>query len=75
MMPRKNDWASRFAFSRRALDRAYCQAAEHAIALEEAQTAKNERPPSAVNSEAPEAISFLDEERKRIARAFGRPVK
>ena len=58
---RKNEWATRFAAARRATDKAYCAAAERAIALEGSQTAK---PPPMGNSEAREAI----------ARAFGRPL-
>ena len=30
-MPRKNEWASRFGAKRKALDKAYCAAAEAAI--------------------------------------------
>jgi hypothetical protein len=34
-MPRKNDWERRFGAIRRAKDKAYCEAAERAIAAEE----------------------------------------
>lgn len=58
-MPKKNEWASRFGARRRALDKAYCQAAEQALAVERRE----------------DLISFENEEAKRIARAFGRPLK
>ena len=61
---RKNEWATRFGAARRAADKAYCAAAERAIALEGSQTAKTAPPPPVGNSEAREAI----------ARAFGRPL-
>ena len=61
---RKNEWATRFAAARRATDKAYCAAAERAIAFEGLQTAKTAPPPPMGNSEAREAI----------ARAFGRPL-
>ena len=67
-MPRKNEWASRFALKRRAIDRAIMAECERAIGLEERgglHTAKtSQRPPAAV-SEDPRAA---------ICRAFGRPV-
>ena len=71
-----NDWQKQFGARRRELDRAILREAERAIGLEEvagAQTAKNGPRPSAVNSVAPD-IDFNDAERKRIAKAFGRPV-
>jgi hypothetical protein len=73
-----NDWQRQHGAARRIIDRRILAECEAAIALEEAggsHTAKNETPPSAASVEAPDPISFLDEERKRIARAFGRPVK
>jgi hypothetical protein len=73
-----NHWQKLHGARRREIDRKLLAECEAAIALEEAggpPTAKNQTPPSAASAEAPEAISFLDEERKRIARAFGRPVK
>ena len=67
-MPRKNEWASRFASARRATDRAILAECERAIGLEESaglHTAKtSQRPPAAVS----------DDPRAAIARAFGRPV-
>jgi hypothetical protein len=69
-----NHWQKQFGAARRAIDRKILAEAEAAIALEErlgAQTAKNERPPSAASVEAPEPIN---EEALRIARAFGRPL-
>ena len=38
-MPRKNEWASRFGAARKARDKAYCAAAEAAIALESVSVA------------------------------------
>jgi hypothetical protein len=67
-----NHWQKLHGARRRAIDRKILAEAEAAIALEEARsshTAKNETPPSATACEAP------DEERQRIARAFGRPVQ
>lgn len=64
-MPRKNDWASRFGAARRATDKAYCAAAEAAIAREGLQPAKSIQQPSAAVSEDPRAA---------ICRAFGRSV-
>ena len=63
-----NDWQTRFGAKRRATDKAYCAAAERAIALEEfggLHTAKTSQRPSAAVSDDPRAA---------IARAFGRPV-
>jgi hypothetical protein len=71
-----NDWQKQFGARRREIDRLVLREAERAIGLEAfsgAQVAKNQESPSAVKFE--DHISFLDEERKRIARAFGRPVK
>jgi hypothetical protein len=68
-----NHWQKQFGARRREIDRQLLAQCEAAIALEEAggpPTAKNQTPPSAASAEAP-----LDEERQRIARAFGRPVK
>jgi hypothetical protein len=68
-----NHWQKQFGAARRAIDRKIMAECEAAIGLEEAreaQTAKNETPPSAAFSEAP----GINEEALRIARAFGRPV-
>jgi hypothetical protein len=59
---RKNDWATQFGAARRRIDRLILAEAERAIGLEEVKPIH-------------ETLSFMDEERKRIARAFGRPVK
>ena len=46
-MPRKSDWVKRFGASRRAKDKAYCEAAERAIEAEaaarELEALQNER--------------------------------
>jgi hypothetical protein len=52
-MPRKNDWQQRFGASRRAKDKAYCEAAERAAWLE---------------SEMREQLEFEHEKRRRLAR-------
>jgi hypothetical protein len=73
-----NHWQRQHGAARRLIDRQLLAECEAAIALEEAggaPTAKNQTPPSAASAEAPAALSFLDEERQRIARAFGRPIK
>jgi hypothetical protein len=70
------EWVKQFAARRREIDRLVLREAERAISLEdcpEAPTVKNQQRPPAVKFE--DHISFLDEERKRIAAAFGRPVK
>ena len=67
-MPHKNEWQTRFGAARRATDKAYCAAAEAAIALEERgglQPARSSQPTPAAVSEDPRAA---------ICRAFGRPV-
>jgi hypothetical protein len=84
------DWQKRFGAARRAIDRRILAEAERAIGLEELggpPIAKNGRPPSAAFSEAPDDAALQhksdsahaqwlqDEERDRIACAFGRPVK
>ena len=63
-MPKKNEWASRFAAKRRAIDRALLAECERAIGLEESaglHTAKTSQGPSAAVSEA---------NRAAIAKAF-----
>lgn len=59
-MPRRNDWQSRFGASRRAKDKAYCQAAERAIVVDVAPQQN--------------AWTKVDVDRAAIARAFGRPL-
>ena len=60
-MPRKNEWASRFGAARRATDKAYCAAAEAAIALEERgglqPTKTSQQPPAAVSEDPRAAIA------------------
>lgn len=44
---KRNDWQKRFGAARRATDKALCEAAERAIALEEAKTAPEpQKPPT-----------------------------
>jgi hypothetical protein len=64
-MPKRNTWASQFAFKRRAIDRKILAEAERAIADE-------------ISFDNPDPAKWPkhhigDEERLRIARAFGRP--
>jgi hypothetical protein len=64
-MPQKNNWLSLFGAKRRATDRALLAAMEREIANEEKlRAAEAKKNPAPVIS---------DEERFRIARAFGRP--
>ena len=61
--PGKGDWAKRFGASRRAKDKAYCEAVERAI---EAEIAKKAERPSGVNSEAWQGqLDALQNERRR----------
>lgn len=72
-MPRANDWQSRFGAARRAKDKAYCQAAERAIADEERAKLGQVGPGWAKLGET--GPSWCDADtRATIARAFGRPL-
>ena len=73
-MLRKSDWVKRFGASRRAKDKAYCEAAERAI---EAEIAKKADPPSAVNSEAwrGQLDALQNERRRELERLTGKNLR
>ena len=72
--PGKGDWTKRFGASRRAKDKAYCEAAERAI---EAEIAKKADPPSAVNSEAwrGQLDALQNERRRELERLTGKNLR
>jgi hypothetical protein len=67
--PMKNTWQQRYGASRRKIDHAILAEMERKLEAEERLVV------TAVKLDYADVISFEDEERKRIARAFGRPVK
>jgi acyl-CoA thioesterase FadM len=67
--PMKNTWQQRYGASRRKIDHAILAEMERKLEAEERLVV------TAVKLDTADVLSFEDEERKRIARAFGRPVK
>jgi hypothetical protein len=67
--PMKNAWQQRYGASRRKIDHAILAEMERKLEAEERLAV------TTVKLDYADVISFEDEERKRIARAFGRPVK
>jgi hypothetical protein len=66
-MPRKNEWASRFGAKRKEIDRRILAEVERQIAAEEAAALQHK-------ADSAHAQWLEDEDRERIARAFGRPL-
>jgi hypothetical protein len=67
--PMKNTWQQQYGASRRKIDHAILAEMERKLEAEERLAV------TTVKLDYADVISFEDEERKRIARAFGRPVK
>jgi hypothetical protein len=65
-----NSWQSQYGAARRKIDHKLIADLERKIAAED--RIKPSEIPMVDNADA---IDFLDAERKRIARAFGRPIK
>jgi hypothetical protein len=63
-MPRKNEWASRFGAKRKALDKAYCAAAE-ASCVNVAPVSVNVAPASPARSPWQAQLDALQDERRR----------
>ena len=63
---KRNDWQAKYGAKRRAIDKAILQEAERAVYIVEG-LAKGKTPDLVTGP-------FYDEERQRIARAFGRPI-
>ena len=64
-----NHWQQQYGASRRKIDHAILAEMERKLEAEERLAV------AAVKLDYADVISFENEERKRIARAFGRPVK
>ena len=69
-MTKQNQWAKQFGASRRIKDRAILAAAEAQIASE----GSSQNAPTTCNDQRCSASRLSDEERERLARAFGRPA-
>ena len=73
-MPRKSDWAKQFGASRRAKDKAYCEAAERI--LEEEDEAKAELDAALIQLKLAREQSDLDNERRReLERLTGKNIR
>jgi hypothetical protein len=72
-MAKVNLWQTMFGAKRRASDRALLASLERDIANGEKIAAANARKMTAAEADAMPVHQISEEERRRIARAFGRP--